>query len=172
MSTHPGDCFDADGTVAGARLHTQSILIEIFKEEDIILCNGAALSENDSEMSYEDKGNHQGTETPVDAEGALSSTGARSLHRQEIQIQIEGLKEEIIQGGTMEGQSKPAWEVHEQIGKGGFGVVYRGTWRGLDVAIKRIVLQVRGMVVYFCPTFSPSLIFHAVLCSLRPILTW
>ena len=68
--------------------------------------------------------------------------GAKSFNRKEIQTQIEGLTDEISKGGTVEGQSKPAWTVHEQIGKGGFGVVYRGTWRGLDVAIKRIVLQV------------------------------
>ena len=140
MSIHPGDGFDADNTVSGARLHTQSILIEIFKEEDMVLtdeCNSAVLSGNNSGVSYEDKSYHYESKAP--AEGAL---GARSLHRKEIQTQIEGLTDEISKGGTVEGQSKPAWTVHEQIGKGGFGVVYRGTWRGLDVAIKRIVLQV------------------------------
>jgi len=38
--------------------------------------------------------------------------------------------------------SGPSWELYERIGKGSFGVVYRGMWRGLEVAIKRTIFQV------------------------------
>ena len=151
------DFIDASSTAAGVQLHTQSLLIEIFKEEGGGLVdeyNLVAQSQKMVDVSMEKAlvGNHRYCVTDTEGMrmsltgavevGALSSTGAKSLHRKDIQIQIEGLREEIIKVGTVEGQIKPAWAVHEQIGKGGFGVVYRGTWRGLEVAIKRIVLQV------------------------------
>ena len=30
------------------------------------------------------------------------------------------------------------FHISNQIGKGGFGVVYRGRWNGQDIAVKRI----------------------------------
>ncbi|GAX77869.1 hypothetical protein CEUSTIGMA_g5311.t1 [Chlamydomonas eustigma] len=34
------------------------------------------------------------------------------------------------------------WEAKQLIGRGGYGSVYKGTWRGLEVAIKRVIFQV------------------------------
>ena len=55
--------------------------------------------------------------------------------KREIQIQLAELQDEF-QGIAS------TWEVHQQIGKGGYGVVYLGSWRGMQVAIKRTIFQV------------------------------
>ena len=77
--------------------------------------------------------------------------------RKEMQRQMDELKEEL-RGRCLLCPSLPLdlfirtshcyqsggespWEVKEMIGKGGFGVVYKGTWRGLEVAIKRVIFQ-------------------------------
>ncbi|GAX77870.1 hypothetical protein CEUSTIGMA_g5312.t1 [Chlamydomonas eustigma] len=38
--------------------------------------------------------------------------------------------------------SDSVWEVTEELGKGGYGAVYKGHWRGIPVAIKRVIFQV------------------------------
>ena len=65
-------------------------------------------------------------------------TGSTSTHRREIQLEVENLREEM---SNMDMEA-PTLQMHNQIGKGAFGVVYQGTWRGLDVAIKRTIFQV------------------------------
>ena len=100
---------------------------EIFEEEDSCLQNNSA-----------------GTTTTLSTEGGRADvrlqglTGSTSTHRREIQLEVENLREEM---SNMDMEA-PTWQMHNQIGKGAFGVVYRGTWRGLDVAIKRTIFQV------------------------------
>lgn len=41
------------------------------------------------------------------------------------------------------------WDKKRTLGKGGFGVVFRGNWKNTSVAVKRLESQVR--VVYHLP---------------------
>ena len=63
------------------------------------------------------------------------SRGVSKNSKRDIQIQLAELQDEF--------QGIPsAWEVHQQIGKGAYGVVYLGSWHGMQVAIKRTIFQV------------------------------
>eukprot|EP00798_Chlamydomonas_sp_ICE-L_P009630 gene9630-7544_t len=66
------------------------------------------------------------------AAGGVS--GAQANLRLAMQRQLDALADH---GGEEELQ----WEVHSQLGKGAYGVVYKGTWRGLEVAVKRVIFQ-------------------------------
>ena len=37
------------------------------------------------------------------------------------------------------------WKIVSELGTGASGAVYRGLWRGQDVAIKRVMFQVRSL---------------------------
>ena len=73
---------------------------------------------------------------PLSQPGTLiMSRGVSKNSKREIQIQLAELQDEF-QGIAS------TWEVHQQIGKGAYGVVYLGSWRGMQVAIKRTIFQV------------------------------
>ncbi len=109
-------------------------MIEIFEEEESCHQNSS------SGMTT------AGTTTASSADGdraalrnqGLTPVGSASTHRREIQLEVENLREEMSNMAL----EAPTWQMHKQIGKGAFGVVYRGTWRGLDVSIKRTIFQV------------------------------
>uniref|UniRef100_A0A7R9Z8R5 Protein kinase domain-containing protein n=1 Tax=Chlamydomonas euryale TaxID=1486919 RepID=A0A7R9Z8R5_9CHLO len=80
-----------------------------------------------------DDGNTTGTFISVS-----SAVPARSAPDDDPRHQIHK-RMQVMQQEMSGGES--AWEVTGTLGKGGFGVVYKGVWRGLDVAIKRIIFQ-------------------------------
>ncbi|KAL6759178.1 kinase-like domain-containing protein [Haematococcus lacustris] len=45
------------------------------------------------------------------------------------------------QGGSDLSSALPGLMLHAQLGSGSHGTVYRATWRGLDVAVKRVLFQ-------------------------------
>eukprot|EP00892_Ulva_mutabilis_P010840 jgi/Ulvmu1/8128/UM040_0023.1 len=62
-----------------------------------------------------------------------SSRAARAAPREELR---EALAEMEVDASQL--------VLHELVGRGGFGSVYRGTWRGLNVAVKTVTFQERG----------------------------
>ena len=87
-------------------------------------------------LTAEDEPNEQKTlmESPI----SLSESSVNLMFYK----QIEAFRSQMRHDSSSEGDT--SWELHSEIGKGAFGIVFRGVWRGLDVAIKRIILQVGG----------------------------
>ena len=126
-----GDCtapWQKEGSVPSASIRptppskdTDIMMAEIFNEETA--ADGSSSRMDSSSPSGPvssgtvilQQSPRQGEEAPPPPDNA----------RREIQRQMEELRDEL-----RDGQSQ--WEVHEQIGKGGFGVVYKvgGWWRG------------------------------------------
>ncbi|GAX77871.1 hypothetical protein CEUSTIGMA_g5313.t1 [Chlamydomonas eustigma] len=80
--------------------------------------------------------NHVSTATALQSSSLIvSSAGTTESMRWGLKKQLEGLREQFKGGDLL-------WEVTEQLGRGGYGTVYKGTWRGLQVAIKRVIFQV------------------------------
>ncbi|KAG1672192.1 hypothetical protein FOA52_002892 [Chlamydomonas sp. UWO 241] len=95
--------------------NTSRLLNEIFEDEDCAGNTGAAFFSLAATSVTE--GGRSGPDT-----------------RGKIRAQMQVMQQEL-------GQEDSPWEVTGTLGKGGFGVVYSGVWRGLDVAIKRIIFQ-------------------------------
>ena len=90
------------------RKDTDNLIAELFNEE------GGAEDRAGSSFTVLSSGVAQ-----QQTLGPLGEPSGPSINaRREIQRQMEDLREEL-----RDGQSQ--WEVHEQIGKGGFGVVYK-----------------------------------------------
>lgn len=47
-------------------------------------------------------------------------------------------KIEEVKGGLMNAENNSAIKIRGKIGKGGFGIVHKAVWKGLDVAVKKI----------------------------------
>ena len=65
-----------------------------------------------------------------------------SMGVDEVKLRVESIKHEIE--AHQDSAQQAQWEIVSELGKGGSGAVYRGVWRGLDVAIKRVVFQIVG----------------------------
>eukprot|EP00892_Ulva_mutabilis_P012777 jgi/Ulvmu1/9872/UM057_0026.1 len=69
---------------------------------------------------------------------AQFGTGVRTM-KDAVGQAIRQMEGALAGGG--DGSSDMQLRVHALIGRGGFGTVYRGEWRGLQVAIKTVMLQ-------------------------------
>ena len=88
---------------------TDNLIAQLFEEEGQAGSSLSVLSSGAVQQQQSAGGT---------APGSPSTYPPAGTARQEIQRQMEELREEL-----RDGQSQ--WEVHEQIGKGGFGVVYK-----------------------------------------------
>ena len=108
-----------------ARKDTEGLIAEIFREECGAEECGAASSIShvgSSPGGTRSLGILQQHSLISQAEEEISPPPLPGHARREVQRRMEELREEL-----RDGQSQ--WEVHEQIGKGGFGVVYKvGAW--------------------------------------------
>jgi len=125
------DSGQTSGTaVSGStRLDTGKLMADIFQSED--LRAGHARPETAvTEMTS------MGQSTAWAGRSSMPKTGSTASDdpRLEMQRQLVELQSELV-------GEEAQWEVHSQLGKGAYGVVYKGTWRGLEVAVKRIIFQ-------------------------------
>ena len=99
------------------RKDTECLIAEIFEEEAAI--EGSSSRTGSSPSGTTSSGTVVLQQSFAQAEEKTSAPPLPPGNtRREIQRQMEDLREEL-----RDGQSQ--WEVHEQIGKGGFGVVYK-----------------------------------------------
>ncbi|GAX77123.1 hypothetical protein CEUSTIGMA_g4569.t1 [Chlamydomonas eustigma] len=87
---------------------TENLMAEIFEDEEEEGGAGVLTEQQSTSAAV----------VPFDSRLASSHQRSRNDPRREILRQMEELREELH-----DGQSQ--WEVHEQLGKGGFGVVYK-----------------------------------------------
>lgn len=68
-------------------------------------------------------------------------------------------------------------EVGEHIGTGSYGIVYRGKWKGLDVAVKRIIkqkldertmLEFRAEMAFLSELHHPNIVLFVGACVKKP----
>ena len=71
------------------------------------------------------------------------AAGGQSTHSS-LLMAVELIQKDIhraVESASSRGRQEQ-WEIRSELGKGGSGVVYKGVWRGLEVAIKRVMFQV------------------------------
>eukprot|EP00892_Ulva_mutabilis_P012786 jgi/Ulvmu1/9880/UM057_0035.1 len=81
------------------------------------------------------EGSEDTSEGPTTMHSARGTSGVRGRVAAAVQ-EMQG----ALQAELQEDQLK----LHRVIGRGGFGTVYHGEWRGLDVAIKTVIFQSCG----------------------------
>jgi predicted Ser/Thr protein kinase len=54
-----------------------------------------------------------------------------------VRTELAKVMDELVEAGDS------ALELTSYLGQGAYGVVFKGTWRGLEVAVKRLLMQVR-----------------------------
>ena len=77
------------------------------------------------------------------SETAAEAAGGENMHSS-LLMAVESIQKDIhraVESASSRGRQEQ-WEIRSELGKGGSGVVYKGVWRGLEVAIKRVMFQV------------------------------
>jgi serine/threonine protein kinase len=68
-------------------------------------------------------------------------------------------------------------QIYQQVGTGTYGVVFRGKWKGVDVAVKRIIkqtldertmLEFRAEMAFLSELRHPNIVLFIGVCVQRP----